>query len=63
LRLFLGGIGDVDAALGLLFLLDALDQDAVMQRTHLHRDSSYVVFGSFVSRPTGLTFPFKNPSR
>jgi hypothetical protein len=31
MRLFLGGVGDDDAALGLLFLLEALDDDAVMQ--------------------------------
>src|SRR5689334_505596 len=33
--LFLGGVGDDDAALGLLFGVDALDHDAVMQRTEL----------------------------
>ena len=35
LRLLLGGVGDDDAALGLLFGLDALDDDAVVQRTEL----------------------------
>src|SRR5437588_10723244 len=35
-RLFLGGVGDDDAALGLLFLLHALDDDAVLQRPDLH---------------------------
>ena len=34
--LFLGGIGDDDAAGGLRFGLDALDDDAVVQRTKLH---------------------------
>src|SRR5215475_9108749 len=32
-RLFLGGIGDDDAALGLLFGVNALHHDAVVQRT------------------------------
>src|SRR5262245_22971642 len=36
LRLLLGGVGDDDPALRLGFFLDALDEDAVMQRTHLH---------------------------
>jgi hypothetical protein len=33
LRLFLGGVGDDDPALGLFFFLDALDEDAVSQGT------------------------------
>jgi hypothetical protein len=37
LRLLLGGVGNDDAAGGLLLGLDALDDDAVMQRTELHR--------------------------
>src|SRR5438552_12130492 len=36
LRLFLGGIGDDDPASGFLFFLDALDEDAVSQRTKRH---------------------------
>src|ERR1700692_1944776 len=32
-RLFLGAVGNDDAALGLLFGIDALDHDAVVQRT------------------------------
>src|SRR5690606_9216527 len=36
LRLPLGGVGDDDAALGLLLLLDALDEDAIVQRLDLH---------------------------
>src|SRR5262249_53671864 len=32
-RLFLGRVGDDDAALGLLFGVDTLDHDAVVQRT------------------------------
>jgi hypothetical protein len=38
LGLFLGGVRNDDAALGLLFFLDALDDDAVVQRTELHGD-------------------------
>src|SRR3954452_7983410 len=37
--LFLGGIGDDDAALGLLLLVDALDDDSIVQRPELHRHS------------------------
>jgi len=33
LRLFLDGVGDDDPALGLLFFFNALDQDAVAERT------------------------------
>ena len=36
LRLFLGGVGDDDPALGLCFFLDALDQDAIAKRTKGH---------------------------
>ena len=36
LGLFLGGIGNDDAAFGLLFAFDALDHDAVMQGTECH---------------------------
>src|SRR5256885_13736380 len=41
-RLLLGGIGDDDAALRLLFLLHALDDHAVLQRPDLHWFSPYV---------------------
>ena len=34
-RLLLGRVGDDDPALGLLFFLDALDDDAVLQRTNV----------------------------
>src|SRR3954467_7295823 len=34
--LFLGGVGDDDAALGLLLLLHALDDHAILQRPNLH---------------------------
>src|SRR5467141_2022973 len=34
--LFLGGVGDDDAALGLLFLLHALHDHAILQRPNLH---------------------------
>src|SRR5215468_6274305 len=34
--LFLGGIGDDNAALGLLLLLDAADQNAILQRSKFH---------------------------
>src|SRR5207244_13242021 len=36
LRFFFGGIGDDDPADALLRLLDALDEDAIAQWTHLH---------------------------
>src|SRR6266446_140371 len=39
-RLFLGGVRNDDAALGLAFFLDALDHDAVVKRTELHGSSS-----------------------
>src|SRR5512132_1556294 len=42
LRLLLRGVGDDDAALGLFFLLDALDDHAVVQRPKLHRCSSLI---------------------
>src|SRR5438067_2488657 len=35
-RLFLGGIGNDDSALRLLFLLHALDDHAILQRSNLH---------------------------
>src|SRR6185436_2907736 len=35
-RLFLGGVRNNDAALGLAFFLDSLDHDAVVKRTELH---------------------------
>src|SRR5205823_8186253 len=35
-RLFLGGIGNDDSALRLLFLLHALDDPAILQRSNLH---------------------------
>ena len=40
LGLLLGGVGDDDPALRLLFLVDALDEDAVLERTDLHAGSS-----------------------
>src|SRR3569833_1788661 len=39
-RLFLGRVRDDDAALGLLFLRDALDHDAIVKRTELHAGAS-----------------------
>jgi hypothetical protein len=36
LRLLLGGIGDNDSAFGLLFTLEALDHDPVMQGSKCH---------------------------
>src|SRR6185503_20152694 len=39
-RLFLGRVRNDDAALGLLFLRDALDHDAVVKRTELHAVAS-----------------------
>src|SRR3974390_1765665 len=35
-RLFLGGVGDDDAALGLLLFLDATDQHAILQWSKFH---------------------------
>src|ERR1700730_1194287 len=46
-RLFLGGVRNDDATLGLAFFLDALDHDTVVKRTELHvfppklRNNSY----------------------
>src|SRR3989344_1540820 len=42
LRLFLGGVGDDDPALGLGFFFNALNQHAVAERTKRHRFSPYV---------------------
>src|SRR5262245_34867008 len=39
-RLLLGGVGDDDAAGGLLLGIDALDDDAIVKRTKFHRMSS-----------------------
>src|SRR5581483_6714450 len=39
-RLFLGRVRNDDAALGLLFLRDALDHDAIVKRTELHAAAS-----------------------
>src|SRR5262249_5188394 len=39
-RLFLGRVRNDDAALGLLFLRDALDHDAIVKRTELHAVAS-----------------------
>ena len=36
LRLLLGGVGNDDAALGLVFAFDAADDDAVVQRPEFH---------------------------
>src|SRR6266436_1095355 len=38
-RLFLGGVGDDDAARRLRILFDAADQDAVLQRSECHSES------------------------
>src|SRR5438552_1106875 len=35
-RLFLGGIGNDDAALGLLLFIDSTDQDTILQRSKFH---------------------------
>jgi hypothetical protein len=40
LRLFLGGVWNDDAAFASFVLLDATDDDTVMQRTKLHRFTS-----------------------
>src|SRR3954470_23948343 len=40
LRLFLSGVGDDDAAGGLFLGINALDDDAIVKRTKLHRSSS-----------------------
>ena len=36
--LFLGGVGDDDAANLLFLLFDALDENAIAQRTNVHRE-------------------------
>src|SRR5471032_2197076 len=41
-RLFLGGVGDDDAPLGLAFFFNALDHDPVVKRTELHAASSNI---------------------
>src|ERR1051326_5304227 len=43
-RLFLGRVRNDDTALGLLFLRDALDHDAIVKRTELHAVAS-ISFG------------------
>ena len=43
LRLFLGGVGNDDAAGGLCFALDALDDDAVVQGTELQLGHVFLV--------------------
>src|SRR6185437_14687822 len=40
LRLLLGGVGNDDPAFGLLLRVDALDDDAIMQRAKFHGSSS-----------------------
>ena len=50
-RLFLGGVRNDDAALGLAFFLDTLDHDAVVKRTELHGSSSnFLGFGASAER-------------
>src|SRR5579871_2928987 len=43
-RLLLGGVGDDDPPLGLLFLGDATDQHAILQRTNFHLTPPETVF-------------------
>ena len=50
LRLLLDGIGDDDAAFGLLFALEALDHDAVVQRSKCHVVSFLFWAGGFADR-------------
>src|SRR5215475_1905753 len=50
-RLFLGRVRDDDAALGLLFLRDALDHDAVVKRTELHAVASIFPWLPEAARP------------
>src|SRR5580704_10705120 len=49
-RLFLGGVRNDDAALGLAFFLDTLDHDAVVKRTELHVFPP--IFWALVRAPT-----------
>src|SRR5215475_2828172 len=42
-RLFLGCVRNDDAALGLLFLRDALDHDPIVKRTELHAVASIIL--------------------
>src|SRR5262249_8832546 len=54
-RLFLGGVRNDDAALGLAFFLDSLDHDAVVKRTELHAVASISLdcHGGRAATPTG----------
>src|SRR5690606_38739541 len=51
LRLFLGGVGDDDAAGGLLFRGDAANQNAVVQGTESHDVLSLLSLGLMTARP------------
>src|SRR5215204_6744997 len=57
LRLFLGGVGDDDAALGLLLGVDAAHDDAVMQRTEFHELPLVLIGGLGRLRSTLLAHP------
>src|SRR5215467_6807005 len=50
-RLLLGGVRNDDAALGLLFLRDALDHDAIVKRTELHAVASIFPWLPEAARP------------
>src|SRR5690606_34315820 len=52
LRLLLGGIGNDDAAAGFLLRVDALDDDAIVQRTELHEASSRLMSKSRAGQAT-----------
>src|SRR5262249_48643422 len=49
LRLFLGGVGDDDAAGGLFLGIDALDDNTVVKRTKLHRSPPKILKGCEIS--------------
>src|SRR5215831_8856553 len=49
-RLLLGGVGDDDPPLGLLFLGDATDQHAILQRANFHRTPPERFAGSLEGR-------------
>jgi hypothetical protein len=50
-RLFLGGVGDDDPPLARFPVLDALDEDPVVERTNLHGNSSCSVLQIAPDRP------------
>src|SRR5271170_5451886 len=58
LRLFLHGIGNDDAALGLRLGIDTLDDHAVVQRPEFHFRHVYPLKAAALQRPCGNSFSF-----